>query len=266
MALTALSMSWKKDVPNLDALQHYQRALPSLQASISSERELTGNGVFLTHFILLLYEIAAGEPRGRSLWSEQIDQVLRIVLLRHELYGYEPFPFVIWWAATIDTQIVLSGLGSGKFVEMMLQRNMLPSGIDPKDPYHTFQTDASQGPASPRELRGLPNNLSFHRRLIILAAQLGLLARDMREEEKNDPRDQHQDEYQDAVRRREKRIARWRDEMRGTWKTQLPIAVKNGQCNRDLPIEKRGILEHVSARIHFIRGQFRNLSHAITHN
>ena len=57
MAFSALSMSYKNGVPNLDALQHYQQALPSLQSSLRTEHDLTSDGVFLTHFILLLYEV-----------------------------------------------------------------------------------------------------------------------------------------------------------------------------------------------------------------
>ena len=57
MAFSALSMSYKNGVPNLDALQHYQQALPSLQCSLRTEQDLTSDGVFLTHFILLLYEV-----------------------------------------------------------------------------------------------------------------------------------------------------------------------------------------------------------------
>lgn len=57
MAFSALSMSYNNGVPNLDALQHYQQALPSLQSSLRTEQDLTSDGVFLTHFILLLYEV-----------------------------------------------------------------------------------------------------------------------------------------------------------------------------------------------------------------
>jgi len=63
MAFSELSMSNKSGIANLDALQHYQLALPLLQANLRSEEDLISDGVFLTHFILLLYEIAAGEPR-----------------------------------------------------------------------------------------------------------------------------------------------------------------------------------------------------------
>ena len=62
MAFSALSMSCKNGIPNLDALQHYQQALPLLQANLRSEQDLASDGVFLTHFILLLYEVSVISP------------------------------------------------------------------------------------------------------------------------------------------------------------------------------------------------------------
>lgn len=152
MAFSALSMSYKKDVtklrndtfntitPNLDALQHYQQALPSLQASLRGEQDLASNGVFLTHFILLLYEIAAGEPRGLSLWSQHISQLLRIILLRRKLYGLEPYEFIVWWVASIDTHVVLSGMGNGTFVETMLHHDVSRVFAVPLSPELNFPT------------------------------------------------------------------------------------------------------------------------------
>ena len=241
MAFSALSMSYKNGQPNLDALQHYQKALPLLQASLKSEQDLTSDGVFLTHFILLLYEIAAGEPRGLSLWSEHIDQLLRIVILRHNINGYEPYSFIIWWIAIIDTHVVLTGLGNGEFIESMLRRNMLPSGMDPQHPYHSFHS----GPTSiapSREHEALPNSLAFHRRLTILAAEIGLLARDLRAEEKGNPDDSNEL----ALRRRQEKIGTLQDTLRRTWNVQMPISVASGYCNQVLPVGARGIFEHVS--------------------
>lgn len=70
MAFSALSMSYKTEVPNLDALQHYQQALPSLQSSLRTEQDLTSDGVFLTHFILLLYEVKPLESYASSAFTE----------------------------------------------------------------------------------------------------------------------------------------------------------------------------------------------------
>ena len=58
MALSALSLADREGVQNLDALNHYQRTLPSLQQMMHSEDDLFSNGLMLTHFILLIYEVS----------------------------------------------------------------------------------------------------------------------------------------------------------------------------------------------------------------
>ena len=58
MALSALSLADREGVQNLDALNHYQRTLPSLQQMMHSEEDLFSNGLMLTHFILLIYEVS----------------------------------------------------------------------------------------------------------------------------------------------------------------------------------------------------------------
>lgn len=90
MALSALSLADREGVQNLDALNHYQRTLPSLQQMMHSEEDLFSTGLMLTHFILLLYEvclsnydsstfssiavqIAAAQPWGTTLWSEHLE-------------------------------------------------------------------------------------------------------------------------------------------------------------------------------------------------
>lgn len=57
MALTALSMDNRGGVQNLDALQHYQKAIPSLKSILRTSEDLSSDVAFLTHFILLLYEV-----------------------------------------------------------------------------------------------------------------------------------------------------------------------------------------------------------------
>ena len=236
-------MSYKNGIANLDALQHYQKALPSLQSSLRSEQDLTSDGVFLTHFILLLYEIAAGEPRGLSLWSQHVDQLLRICLLRHKLYGHEPYSFIVWWVASIDTHVVLSGMGNGDFVETMLRNNMLPSGRDPQQPYETIRSNSpSRNLSPPRDSEPFPSALSFHRRLSVLAAEMGLLARDLRAEEAANPHDRSPA----TIQSRHERIGRLQDTLRRTWNVQKPLSVANGYCNQILPVNARGVFEHVS--------------------
>ena len=242
MALSAVSLSYNQGITSLDALQHYQQALPSLQACLRSEQDLISDGVFLTHFILLLYEIAAGEPHDRALWSQHIEQLRRIILLRRELNGCEPYYFIIWWVASIDIHILLSGHGRGEFIETMLHRDLLPSGMDPEQPYHTFQTDPSRGLAPLSEHESLPNALAFHRRINILAAEMGLLARDLRAEERRNPLDMDPG----TLMRRQERIGALQDTLRRAWNVQMPASLASGYCNQVLPVGARGIFEHVS--------------------
>lgn len=58
MALAALSLSSHGGNERLDALQHYQKALPALQNSLRSTEDLSSDGAFLTHFVLLVYEVS----------------------------------------------------------------------------------------------------------------------------------------------------------------------------------------------------------------
>jgi hypothetical protein len=58
MAVAALSLAQKDSAARLDALQHYQQALPALQFILRSADDLYSDGGFLTHFMLLVYEVS----------------------------------------------------------------------------------------------------------------------------------------------------------------------------------------------------------------
>lgn len=57
VAVAALSLAVQDGKERLDALQHYQQALPALQFSLRSPQDLSSDGAFLTHFVLLVYEV-----------------------------------------------------------------------------------------------------------------------------------------------------------------------------------------------------------------
>lgn len=57
MAVSALSLSHSGTGQNVDALQYYQQAFPSLQKSLRNSDDLVSDGLFLTHFLLLIYEV-----------------------------------------------------------------------------------------------------------------------------------------------------------------------------------------------------------------
>lgn len=58
MAVSALSLSHSGTGQNVDALQYYQQALPSLQNNLRNNDDLASDGLFLTHFLLLIYEVS----------------------------------------------------------------------------------------------------------------------------------------------------------------------------------------------------------------
>jgi hypothetical protein len=58
MAVAALSLAHQENNERLDALQHYQKALPALQSNLRSADDLSSDGAFLTHFLLLVYEVS----------------------------------------------------------------------------------------------------------------------------------------------------------------------------------------------------------------
>lgn len=62
MAIAALSVASQDGKERLYALQHYQQALPALQNSLKGPEDLSSNGAFLTHFLLLVYEVRTHPP------------------------------------------------------------------------------------------------------------------------------------------------------------------------------------------------------------
>lgn len=62
MAVSALSLSHSGTGQSLDALQYYQQAFPSLQVSLRNNNDLVSDGLFLTHFLLLIYEVSHPSP------------------------------------------------------------------------------------------------------------------------------------------------------------------------------------------------------------
>ncbi|KAJ5678612.1 hypothetical protein N7462_006856, partial [Penicillium macrosclerotiorum] len=177
MAVSALSLSHSGTGQNVDALQYYQQAFPSLQASLRNNDDLVSDGLFLTHFLLLIYEVAAAEPHGSNLWSHHISRLLHISFLRRSKFGREPHPFILWWICHIDLYALLSGAGTGEFVRAIMDHQMLPGSeclLYPAVPegYSVIYAD---------EHDSLPAIMRLYAETFTLAAQLGSLASQLRQ-------------------------------------------------------------------------------------
>ncbi|KAJ6153372.1 hypothetical protein N7497_007691 [Penicillium chrysogenum] len=183
MAVSALSLSHSGTGHNVDALQYYQQAFPSLQVSLRNNDDLVSDGLFLTHFLLLIYEIAAAEPHGSNLWSHHISRLLHIAFLRRAKYGQEPHPFIFWWVCHIDLYALFSGAGTGEFVRAVIDHQMLPGSeclLYPSAPegYSVIYSD---------EHESLPVLMRLYHDTFRLAAQLGFLAIRLRHDRRNLP-------------------------------------------------------------------------------
>ncbi|KAJ5328505.1 transcriptional regulator family: Fungal Specific TF [Penicillium brevicompactum] len=183
MAVSALSLSHSGTGHNVDALQYYQQAFPSLQNSLRNNDDLVSDGLFLTHFLLLIYEIAAAEPHGSNLWSHHISRLLHITYLRRAKYGHEPHPFIIWWVSHIDLYALFSGAGTGEFVRAVIDHQMLPGSeslLYPNSP-------EGYSVIHPGEHESLPIIMRLYHDTFRLAAQVGFLATRIRHDKQNLP-------------------------------------------------------------------------------
>ena len=200
MAISALSLSHSGTGHNVDALQYYQQAFPSLQVSLRNNDDLVSDGLFLTHFLLLIYEvryyrmchllglltlpkIAAAEPHGSNLWSHHISRLLHIAFLRRSKYGQEPYPFILWWVCHIDLYALLSGAGTGDFVRAVIDHQMLPGSES------LLYPTAPEGYSViyPDEHDSLPVIMRLYHDTFRLAAQLGFLATQLRRDKQSQP-------------------------------------------------------------------------------
>ncbi|KAL8958428.1 MAG: hypothetical protein Q9183_005838, partial [Haloplaca sp. 2 TL-2023] len=239
MALCALGIAHRSGIQNLDSLQHYQQALPRLQKTLRTPEDLSSDGALLTHFSLLLYEIAAAAPRASNLWAQHINQLLRIFVLRSEMYETEPYSFLLWWICNIDTHALICGTSDGELVEAMLQYNMFPTADN------IVQLNGSGACYDPltEEGHAMPVVLDFNRKIEILTCRLGLLRRNLHREASNYARQGLQISEADRLER-QRRVSDIQQALRRTWNEQMPLYISVGLRNNTLPTRARGIFDN----------------------
>ena len=156
------------------------------------------------------------------------------------MYGIECHEHIVWWVFAIDTHSVLSGSGKGDFAGSMLRNGALSPWV------HHGQASDSRRSCVREPSDNDPGRyvLECHRTILTLAAQLGFLARDLRADYAQPYRLQGQARSMEALRR-QNRVMQLRDTLRRTWDAQSPSLVAMGYSNESLPMEARGIFEHV---------------------
>ncbi|KAL8893549.1 MAG: hypothetical protein Q9192_005155 [Flavoplaca navasiana] len=239
MALCALGIAHRSGIQNLDSLQHYQQALPGLQKTLRCPQDLSSDGALLTHFVLLLYEIAAAAPRGSNLWSQHVNQLLRIFVLRSEMHETEPYSFLLWWVCNMDTHALICGTSSGEFVETILQYNMWPTA----DNVVRLHGSGDCYDPSTEEARAMPAVLDFNRKIEILACRLGLLRRNLQREAESSDR-QGLKMSPSELSERQRKVTDIQQALRRTWTEQMPPYIAVGLRNKTLSTRARGIFDN----------------------
>ncbi|KAK5195713.1 hypothetical protein LTR92_004654 [Exophiala xenobiotica] len=238
MAVAALSLAAQDGNSRLDALQHYQQALPALQSTLRSPNDLSSDGAFLTHFLLLVYEIAAAEDHHSNLWSQHLSTLLRIALLRRDVFGGERYPFLVWWICNIDLDALFSGVGAGEFVGYLLNHDSIP---DPSFHLYPLGLDGSSVLYA-EELESLPTILQLDYEVTILAVRLVLLAREFRNDATFDIADFMQREQ--TVQIRQRRIFEFQESLRQLWLN--PAVSMIGHNVPNLPERPKQLFEHAA--------------------
>ncbi|KAK5076266.1 hypothetical protein LTS08_006894 [Lithohypha guttulata] len=187
------------------------RTLPELQASLRSEEDLASDGAFLTHFLMLIYEVATGDLEHPDIWARHISTLLRIALLRRQIFGGERFPYVCWWICNIDLEALLSGTGSGRFVGYMLKNDLIPP---PSFHLYPLGDDGSSVVYS-EETQALPIVLQLDYQVTLHAIQLGLLANEFRNDASLETADVRQKAM--AIKVRQSRISEIQEGLRQLW-------------------------------------------------
>ncbi|KAK9577900.1 hypothetical protein V6Z90_006666 [Aspergillus fumigatus] len=236
MAISALSLDRKSGSHSIDALHYYHQAFLTLQNNIWSEKDLLLDGLFLTHFLLLVYELAAAELDGSSLWSHHISRLLHISALRHSTFGTEPYPHIVWWVCSVDLYALLSGAGTGAFVqEAMENPNLLPGHGAFQQSVHiqSYRSVFLEDGDSLIALRLYHNTFK-------LAARLGFLAAESRRINLPFPCSHHD--------QRQREVCEWREALWLLWNS--PEAQFLARAQESLPLFLQEILWQTSLLYH----------------
>ena len=245
MAVASLSLAQKDERERLSALQHYQQSLGNLK----NAEDLSSDGAFLTHFLLLIYEvsytdgfstlsdsaqIAAADADHANMWTHHLSTLFQISLLRREVYGGERFPFIVWWICQIDLCALFATSANGEFVGSMLRQDLIPP---PSFHLHPLGLDGSSV-VYREERETLPTILQLDYEVTILAVRLALLAQEFRQE--------REDIQQKAlsIKLRQSRIFKLQEALRQLW--IAPAVLMVSQRVDAFPVRSKQLWEHAT--------------------
>ena len=154
----------------------------------------------------------------------------------------EPFPAIVWWVCIIDTHALLCGIGRGTFISNLIRTGHVPTPAD------LIQSPGLVEPSSrvPEEGPMMESTLHFHRSFTLLAAELGLLASNLRDAASIRRSSGHVRVAQVSHPQWQQQVQGIQEKLRQAWRMKVPVALTTGYRDGTLPARIRGVYEHVS--------------------
>ena len=142
----------------------------------------------------------------------------------------------------IDTYAILSGTGEGQYTDTILTRDLLPSAIEQLMPMEA----AAPSTLVPKEYNKVLQVLECNRTISILAARLGYIARNIRQDYKQYASDLPPTTLiQVEIMRWQGQILELQDALRQC-RLQIRACQASSYLDEDLPDRARSVFEHVS--------------------
>lgn len=190
----------------------------------------------IRHFLVSLFilQIAASDNKHLDIWSHHVETLLRIALLRRQIFGAERFPYICWWICNIDLEALLGGSGNGVFVGHMLNHDLIPPPS-----FHLFPLgDDGSSVVYPEETQSLPIVLQLDYEVTLHATRLGLLAREFRSDNSFEVADIRQKTL--AIKIRRSRTLDIQDGLRHLW----TVPAVQSLAQMQLPIRSQRLFHH----------------------
>lgn len=247
-AVSALGLAYNGRASMEESMQHYHKALAA-QSTATSPNDLMQDGVFLRHFLLLVYDICipmqVEDSGADSLWAGHLNHLRHIATQRQQSRGREPHGHILWTICELDMYACLMGSGSCDFVQTITSQNMLPP-LEQQVPAVADGRSSALVPYLPHEARSFPAILHLKQGIVLRTAKLAQVAQSFRSEVM-DRRPTSPGTYA----RWQAAVMGYQSDMHSFWQHAYPDHLgAESQASSALPGRVRSVFEEVSPIIH----------------
>ena len=176
------------------------------------------------------------------MWQPHLRALCVIILKRHELFGVERYPFIIYYVLIIDSSATLSSCSKGEFVDAMVEHQLLTIALPP------LRLGSSEY-LYPEEVGSFAPVQLFGQRITILSCRLGQLANELREQARQEQVVHGRGWVPSPVEflRREARVAEIRNALTSVWRDEMPMMVQGRGLTRgsNLPTRMGNCFQYV---------------------